>query len=567
VRAPLLTTLLLAWALGGVVFADIPVEARSLFEKAELAREEGKLTDAAPLYKKAIELHPLYWKAHSGYLSALRGIGDFAQAAALYERLVADHPSEIDLKVLQAAAAPYAETLAPLTTIVGANPENARAWLELGRTKLALGDTREADDALGKAIRYKAGAAAHVLLGDVYLRDERFRNAQKEYKEALSAEADYVPAQLRMALCSHRLGKSEDTLQALAKLVDEANYPRLVAAHWLIAIISSDLKKYEDALKAVDRVLAVSEGNFDALLTKGYILLDAGKPAEAAIVFTQLATTSPNSSIVLFALGWAHEVSADAPEIQDAQRKERLAKAAEAYEKCAAIDPKVRPRDSLGFVYLLAGKHPEAMKEFKKANDVNPDYAPTVNNLGLGQDLADNRAQAKRRYEEVLDKIDKKNARAHVMLGLDHWIDGSAPKAIKELKEALKINPEDDLTWTFLGDVHYDNGKVRDAINAYEKATQINDRNFWAWYHMGIAYDEDKNKLDDAERCYEKARAARADPPVDLLLRLATINDVDALERPDRALQYYQHYIEAGGTAEWVPARIEELKQLLGGKK
>jgi len=203
--------------------------------------------------------------------------------------------------------------------------------------------------------------------------------------------------------------------------------------------------------------------------------------------------------------------------------------------------------------------------QFKRATDIDPDFAPAVNNLGLAQDMADNRVEAKKRYDLVLKKIDKKNVRARVMLALDLWLDGSAAKAIKELQAALKIAPEDDLAWTFLGDIHYDSRKVSSAITAYKKAVEINDRNFMAWYHMGIAYDDDKRKDEDADRCYRKALEAKPDPPVALVLRLAEINEVDVLNRPKEALKFYQLYVDLGGKEDWVPARIEELKEALAG--
>jgi tetratricopeptide (TPR) repeat protein len=235
------------------------------------------------------------------------------------------------------------------------------------------------------------------------------------------------------------------------------------------------------------------------------------------------------------------------------------------------MDPGVRPRDSLGFVYLLTAKHAEATKEFRRATDIDPNFAPAHNNLGLASDMGDNRAEAKKRYEMVLEKIDKENIRARVMLALDLWLDGSASKAIKELEKVTKDAPEDDLAWTFLGDVYYDANKADSAIKAYKKAVELNEKNFFAWYHMGIAYEDDKRKYEEADRCYDKAIQVRTDPPAEIYLRLGVLNDINGLDRPEKALQYYQLYIDAGGNVtgdnEWVPGRVEELKELVAKKK
>jgi superkiller protein 3 len=543
---------------------EIPAPARSEFDKGEIAREEGRLEEATAFYRKAIELHPRYYAAHAVYLAALRGLGDLSQAHAFYEALVQKLPDCYELKAYQAAALDPPECVNALQRLASENPANLHVQLELGRAQLAAGNPREAEKALRATLKLNADLpVARVLLGDVYFQQDKMVRARKEYETAIDVDSAYVPAHLRLALAWHRSKKSEEALKILGTLVSEDNLPRLVAGHWMLAFVRTDLEKYDDAVKSMDRVLEIDKDDFQALIAKGQILLLQKKPMAAAAIFAKAAEQRADSSLALFCLGWAYEAAADAPEIEDAQMKERLAKAAEAYEKCANVDPGVRPRDSLGFVYLLSQKHAEAVTQFKRAKDIDPKFAPAMNNLGLASDIADNRAEAKRRYEHVLKKIDKKNVRARVMLALDLWLDGSASKAVKELEKALKIEPEDDLAWTFLGDIHYDNRKVDRAIRAYKEAVAARDDNFYAWYHMGIAYDDDKRKYEEAERCYEKAHQAKVDPPPDLFLRLAEINDVEVLDRPEKALQYYQAYVDAGGDKEWVPARIEELKELL----
>ena len=229
-------------------------------------------------------------------------------------------------------------------------------------------------------------------------------------------------------------------------------------------------------------------------------------------------------------------------------------------------DPTVRPRDSLGFVYLLGDEHAEALVQFKRAQDIDKSFAPTHNNLGLAQDMADNRKLAKQSYERVLRKIDKNNVRARVMMALSLWLDGNHSKAIKELEKVIKIQPEDDLAWTFLGDIHYDRGKHSQAITKYKQAVKINPKNFSAWYHMGIAYD-DKKKDEEADRCYRKALGIKVDPPAELLLRLGEVNDEEALNNLKDALQFFQQYIELGGKETWVPDRIKEIEEKLAKKK
>lgn len=549
----------------------VPPEARLLFEKAEIAREEGRLEQAADLYKQAIDVHPLYEEAHAAYLASLRGTGSLAAAVPLYASLVGKHPESAELKAFEAAAQEPAAAAGALEPLAARRPDNFRVRLELARALLYCRRLVEAEEALKTALKLNgASSAARTLLGDVYFADGKYGKARKEYEGALEADVSYVPAQLRLALAMHRMADSPAAATLLGRLVSDDNYPRLAAGHWLLAMVRADQGKIDEALGSIEKLLAVDVDDYDALMAKGLLLLRK-KPLDAAPVFQKAAEKSPRSGDALFCLGWAFEKAAEAPDAQDASKQERLAKAAEAYDKCANMDPGVRPRDSLGFVYLLTNKHAEAMKEFKRATDIDPGFAPAHNNLGLASDLADNRTEAKRRYEIVLTKVDKENVRARVMLALDLWLDGSATKAIKELEKVVKDAPEDDLAWTFLGDVYCDANKVDSAIKAYKKASELNEKNFFAWYHMGIAYEDQKRKYEEAERCYDKAIQVRSDPPAEIFRRLGILNDIDTLNRPEKAIGFYQLYIDNGGDVtgehDWVPGRIEELKELIGASK
>jgi len=540
---------------------EVSDEARKRFDAAEVAREQGKLKIAADAYKEAIEASPFYWDAHAGYLSALRGLDDFTGASEFYAGLLKAHQSSLDLNVYAAGAQAPADAYAALKELNNeyqVNSETLRISIEFGRAAILVGEYKNAEKALKAALKVKEHSlTARTLLGDAYLHDGKHTKARKEYEANLVLDSSHIPSLIRVSVCWHRAKKSDRAIASLTKLVAEENLPELVSAHWTLCLIYTELGRIDDAIKTLDTILAIHKENPPALIAKGQLLLDKNQPMEAVKVFEE-AVELTKSPLAHFCLAWAYEVGADAPEVDEAKQTERLTAAAEQYAKAARGDPGARPRDSLGFMQLRLGEHRDAITQFKRARDIDPGFATASNNLGLASDMADNTSEAMKRYDTVLAKIEKKNLRAMVSLGLDYWLQGRMPKAIKKFKEALKVDPKDDLIYTFMGDVHYDNRKLKDAIRAYKKAVAINPKNFTAWYHMGIAYDVDK-KLDDAKDAYKSALDAKPDPPADLWRRYGWVN-LDVKEY-DEALKAFKEYIQMVGTDETIEEVIAELEE------
>ncbi len=547
----------------------IPPQARNNFDKASIAREEGRLGEAATLLRSAIEEHPLYFAAHAAYLDVLRGSGRMSEAPGLYSALLEKNPASFELKVFAAAIKDAPDGRLELATLLAKEPGNVRALIELGRADLIAGDFKEAVKSLKKAVKAEPNLiVGHLLLGDTALRKRRWPTARKAYEAAVQIDPTYAPAHLRLALAWHGQDKTDKALEILGTLLSDENLPRLVAGHWIVALIRAEKEQYRKSIESIDKILAIKPNDLGAELVKSELLMLELDPMGAVKLLTETVKRYPRSPPALFALAWAYERAGDAPELDAAQKQERWTLSADAYDKCAKMDPGVRPRDSVGFVQLLRGEYKLGEQNFKQARDIDPSFAPAQNNLGLSADIADDRKEAMKRYEIVLKKIDRQNVRAMVMLALDHWLQGSPSKAIQLLKQAVKVDPQDDLAWTFLGDVNYDARKYKDAARYYKTAVEINEKNYIAWYHLGLTYEDNLKKEAEADHAYRKALDAKpADPDLDLVLRLALINEDDRLNRLEDALHFYKLYVDLGGTEEWVPDRITALEEYLAGNK
>ena len=117
----------------------------------------------------------------------------------------------------------------------------------------------------------------------------------------------------------------------------------------------------------------------------------------------------------------------------------------------------------------LTGKYDEAIGYYKKAIDINPDFAA-----------------------------------AHANLGVTYMNKGNLNEALVSLKKALDLDAQNAGTYYNLGLVQDKMGNLDEAIAAYEKSIAINSSFASAYQNLGIAYF-DKGLKSMAGECFYKA--------------------------------------------------------------
>ena len=166
-------------------------------------------------------------------------------------------------------AAPSPSERAPLTTpakdleaalgLEESDPDRARALAK----RVLQGDPRS--------------AAAWLLLGNLDLQtapEEAIRSYRRSIELAPSAEA-YVG----LGFATHRMGKSLEGLKEIAKAIEID--PRCALAHRRLALIQYEREHNERALSSVNFALTIEPKSPGAWNTKGLVLKELGKLAEA----------------------------------------------------------------------------------------------------------------------------------------------------------------------------------------------------------------------------------------------------------------------------------------------
>jgi len=188
--------------------------------------------------------------------------GRAAEAASLCERLVRDDPNAI------------------------------AAWHMLGVSRLALGLTVQALDALDHALALdparagvlSARAAALVAL-------ERFEDSLPACAAALAADPDNPTVLNAQGVALRRLGRPDEALAAYDRALSLS--PGFVDALCNRGVALSDLGRFDQALAAHDRACAAAPDNPQALANHAALLMLLGRPVEAARDLERVVALDP----------------------------------------------------------------------------------------------------------------------------------------------------------------------------------------------------------------------------------------------------------------------------------
>jgi TolB-like protein/Flp pilus assembly protein TadD len=156
--------------------------------------------------------------------------------------------------------------------------------------------------------------------------------------------------------------------------------------------------------------------------------------------------------------------------------QEYLPRAKAAAEKALALDDSLaEAHASMGLVFYSYFEGAQSVKEFKRAVELNPNYATAHHWYGrltlvmLGQ-LDHAMAEVKRAYE-----LDPVSSIIHSDLGGVNYMARRYDEAIKQLRSTVEIDPEFYFAHRYLGMALELKGDTGRAIAEYKKALELND--------------------------------------------------------------------------------------------
>ncbi len=215
---------------------------------------------------------------------------------------------------------------------------------------------------------------AHLILGNLFVKEEDWENAIAAYRDALGLDPEYLSAVLGLADAYRLADRLEEAAAGYRRLLELD--PNDNKAHYHLAEIHAAREEYREALAVLEHLEATGEERAPARNLKGQCLLSLGRLDEAEAEFRRALEMDERLSDAWYNLALLFEARGDA------------AGAIEAYETRLEAAPKdFRSHFNLAQLYGAMGDPARMEASFRLALEANPEFA--VGHLYLAKALLD----------------------------------------------------------------------------------------------------------------------------------------------------------------------------------
>ena len=457
-------------------------EAVSTFQKALiLAKDLGRGSQVSDIENKHIYAH--LGAAYIGLKAYQQAIDALQNAIVLDADLVDAH---YNLGYAYVEQGHYDQAIPHLERAIAIAPNLKRAHYNLARAYRESGNLEAATHAVTETLRLDSNyqrahelanliKQAHYNRGITYLNDERYSEAITAFQNAITLDPDFTTAHYNLGLTYLKMETYSRAVDALQKTITlDRSYK---AAHHALALAYLGQQELGKAREAARDALKL-----DANYQPARSLLEAIDPS-----FTP------------------SETQPAAPSEPEQPAKQQ-----------PAAKPRQQTHYELGIAYRDAKMHTEAIAEFRKAIDLDPDFAAA--HVGLGEVyLETGRLDDAETAANAALRIDATSQPARQLLENIRQTRSPIPRQTEPTKPASTPPADTPDTKQDLerGLVFLNNRQYNQAAAAFKRVIKADPSLVEAHYGLGQAYleigafDNAKAAADEALRRNPNHRQAR----------------------------------------------------------
>jgi tetratricopeptide (TPR) repeat protein len=363
-----------------------------------LAVGVGKVEEALPFFKTALEVNPSIPQYWLSYIDALIRLDRVDEARAVLdqakqhgveqsalvqieERLGSSSSQNSDTQdppndQLQSIVNLYTkgqlqEALDTGSQLLKQFPTSVLLYNIIGAANQELGNLTEAIKAYSKAISIKPDLAEAYNNMGVALKDQgKSEEANEAFTKALSIKPDYAEAYNNMGNTLQDQGKLDEATEAYNKAISIK--PDYADAYNNMGNVLKDQAKLEDAIEALTKATSIKPDFSEAYNNMSLALKDQGKLDDAIEALNKALAIKPDYADAYNNMGIVF------------QEQDELEEAIKAYNKALAIKPdNADAYNNMGNALKEQEKLDDAIEAYNKALSIKPDYAEVYNNIRI----------------------------------------------------------------------------------------------------------------------------------------------------------------------------------------
>ena len=371
------------------------------------------------------------------------------------------------------------EALKTLQSAANQKVDEYRYWLQLGELFTLLREREPSLEIPPDQIsdQYEKALALNpeepevlVRLADHFLYTKNLKRAIELYLKILERQPDAIDIYQKLALSYVQDGDKKQAISTLEEIVKKE--PLKYQIHNLIGELNESLKDWAAARTAYKSSIIVNPDQLENYLKVCLLELRLQNPAGAFEILKKAKEKFPDMPQVPYFHGLAYSELKDYP------------KSVMAFEEAylmSQTNPNIRLESDFYFYYGAAcernGEFERAVNLFKKAIELNPDYADAYNYLGyMYADKGINLDESLKLIEKAIS-YEPNNGAFIDSLGWIYYRLGKYDQALVELQKAVDLIKDDSVVFEHLGDVYQKLGKKDQAAIQWQKAFQHDPKN------------------------------------------------------------------------------------------